>query len=139
MLFGLYTFSFLSILGICATVFGIVLTLWARSRLYKANQLFAQAKTEWKDARKDIENERRSATLKLKDEIHKRRSEFELEMKRERLELERFQNKINSRSEIIEKKENRLDELSHELQQKERELLRATDVARANENKILLV
>lgn len=136
MLFGLYTFSFLSILGICATVFGIVLTLWARSRLYKANQLFAQAKTEWKDARKDIENERRSATLKLKDEIHKRRSEFELEMKRERLELERFQNKINSRSEIIEKKENRLDELSHELQQKERELLRATDVARANENKI---
>lgn len=136
MLFGIYTVSFLSLLGISATVFGVVLILWARSRLYKAQQLFAQAKTEWQHAKKDIENERRSASLKLKDEIHKRRSEFELEMKRERLELERFQNKINLRVEALEKKEQRLDGLSQELQQKERELSRATDVVRANENKI---
>ena len=57
-------------------------------------------------------------------------------MKRERLDLERFQNKINVRIETIEKKEQRLDELSQELQQKERDLSRSTDVLRANENKI---
>ncbi len=74
--------------------------------------------------------------LKLKDEMYRKRKEFELELKRERLELDRLQNKLNTKYEAFEKKEQNIDEMRHELQQKERNLSRIEDMLRANENKL---
>jgi ribonucrease Y len=125
-----------SMLGAASIVLGIVLLLYARRKAVHASRLFAESNEEWKNVKRDIENERREGLVKLKDEIHKRRNEFELEIKRERLELERFQNKINSKYESLEKKEQRLDELAQELQQRERQLSRTSDKLRLNEQKI---
>jgi ribonucrease Y len=107
-----------------------------KKKLGKAAQHFEDSQEKMKNVKRDIETERREASLRLKDELHKKRTEFDFEIKRERLELERIQSKVNSKYEVIEKKEQRLEDLSQELQQKERNLLRTTDRLRVNENKI---
>ncbi len=126
----------LSIAGTATIVVGVLLLFFARKRVSQASRLLAQASDKWKNVKRNIENERREALVKLKDETYKRRTEFELEIKRERLEIERYQNKINSKYEALEKKEQRLDELSQELQQRERQISRTSDKLRVNEQKI---
>jgi ribonuclease Y len=124
-------------LGVLAT--SIILFFVARSRIAHAKRLFEEAQAMAKNSKRDLENERRESTLRLKDELHKRRTEFELDMKREKIELERFQAKLNSKYETIEKKEQRIEEVSQEIQQKERNLSRMSDRLLVNENKIKAV
>jgi len=112
------------------------LLIYSRSKIGKANQLLKRAQDKLEDLRRLVENERKEAFLKLKDELYKKRTDFDLEIKRERVELDRLQTKINSKYEHIENKEHHLDELKRELQQRERNLSRMEDNLRMNENKI---
>jgi ribonuclease Y len=57
-------------------------------------------------------------------------------MKRDRLELDRLQNKINAKYEALEKREQQLDEARNEITQKERAISRLEDQLRANELKL---
>jgi ribonuclease Y len=114
-----------------------VLFLWYAHR--KVNQAYAQlqdAQDKWKNSKRNIENERREAFVKLKDEIYRKRKEVDLELKRERLELDRLQSKLTLKYENLEKREAQLDELRRELQQKERNLSRTEDIVRASEAKL---
>ncbi|OQA35981.1 MAG: Ribonuclease Y [Candidatus Dependentiae bacterium ADurb.Bin331] len=124
------------IIAVLAFILGGVLLFLARAKYHQAQTLFDQAHQASKNIKRDLENERRESLLKLKDELHKKRSEFELEIKRERLELERFQGKLNTKYEALEKKEQRLEEISQEFQQKERNLSRASDRLMMSENKM---
>lgn len=124
------------IIGICFIIGAILLLLYARKRISEANELLFDSKNKWKDVKREIEAERREATLKIKDEIYKKRTEFELELKRERVELDRLQGKLNAKYESIENKEQHIDELRRELQDKERNLLRKEDSLRVSENKL---
>jgi len=123
----------LSLVGICI---GALILVIAQRKWSKATRLLKESQSKLKNIKRNIETERKEALLRLKEELHKRRTEFEFEMKRERLELERFQSKINTKSDNLDKKEQRLDDLSRELQQKERSLSRASDTLRSNENKL---
>lgn len=127
-------FGLIGIITLCAS--SAFLLFYAKRKIAYASQLAADAESKIKNVKRDLEVEKKEASLRLKDELHKRKSEFEMEMKRERLELERFQTKINTKYEHLEKKEERLDELSQELQQKERNLSRLSDKLMANEQKI---
>jgi len=122
--------------GIFLLVSGIAFLLFAKKKFDYGNQLLLDAQSKRDTVKREVENERREASLKLKDELYKKRSEFELEVKRERVELERFQTKLNLKYETIEKKEQRLDESQKELQQKERTLSRLSDQLRANEQRL---
>lgn len=115
---------------------GVLLLLYARSKLAHAQSLMKESRDKWHSTKREIENERRESQLKIKDEIYKRRTEFEAEMKRERADLDRLQSKLNIKYEMIEKKEQDLDETKRELQQKERTMSRLEDSLRANEIKI---
>lgn len=115
---------------------GILLLLFAKKKVDSAKVMLDEAQERWKNTKRDIENERREAFLKIKDEIYKKRNEFDLEMKRDRLELDRLQAKLNTKYEAIEKKELHIDELKQEVQQKERSLSRIEDSLRANETKL---
>ena len=86
--------------------------------------------------KKEIDVERREASFKIKDELYKRRKEFELEIKREKIEHERMQNKLNQKFEDLNKKGDRLDELKLDLQQKERNVSRVEDRLRSHEVKL---
>jgi len=132
----LMTFGLLGIFSILSLTLAVALLIFSKRKIDKASLLYNEAQEKWKHVKRDIEVERREGSLKLKDELHKRKNEFDLEIKRERLELERFQTKINTKYENIEKKEQRLDDLGQELQQKERNISRINDRLRADENKI---
>ena len=124
------------ILAVIAIICSMILLFFGYRRLHKAQSMLASADEQWKNVKREIENERREATLKIKDELYKKRNEFELEIKRERLELDRLQSKLNSKYEGIEKKEQRIDDIKRELQQKERNLSRMEDALRVNEVKL---
>lgn len=132
---GLITIIFFAV-ALSLILIGCCLMLYAKKKLDKAGRSFDESQEKMRNVKRDIENEKKEASLRLKDELHKRRTEFEIDVKKERLELERIQTKVNSKYEIIEKKEQRLEDLSQELQQKERNLLRTSDRLRVNENKI---
>lgn len=122
--------------GIIGIVAAMVMLFYARKRMEEAQTSMAQSQERWKALKREIETERKEALLKVKDEIYRRRNEFELEIKRDRLELERHQNKVNTKYEVLEKKEAQLDELKREVQQKERKLSRMSEVMYANEEKL---
>lgn len=89
-----------------------------------------------KKAQEDVERERKSAQIDLKNEIYKKRSDFELEMKRERIELQRVQNKCQKKEDMLDHREALMDDLRKELQQKERDLARRLDTIGVQEDKI---
>jgi ribonuclease Y len=126
-------------IGIIAIITSAILLFYSRKKTAQAYVLLAESQEKLKNAKREIENEKREALLKVKDEVYKKRSDFELEMKRDRAELERMQAKLNTRYEAIEKKEHDNDDLKRELQQKERNLSRTEDILRANEAKLKLV
>ncbi|MGB8367175.1 MAG: ribonuclease Y [Candidatus Babeliales bacterium] len=126
-------FTIMNCIGLIAI---ILILLYAKKRISNAQKMLHDANNRWKNVKKDIETEKREALIKLKDDIYRKRKEFELELKRERLELDRLQNKLNIRYDNIEKKEQQFDDLRQELQQKERNLSRAGDILRINETKL---
>lgn len=126
----------LLIIGAIALAIGIFLLLSVKKKLTVADSLNQKAEERWRTTKQNIETERREATVKLKDEMYRKRKEFEVELKRERLELDRLQNKLNGKYEAIEKREEALDETRRELAQKERNLSRDEDILRANEVKL---
>ncbi len=99
---------------------------WAWREIAASQQLLHEAQLVKDQIKKDLETERREALIKLKDELYKRRTEAEAEIKKERFDLDRFQQKLTSRLEALEKKETQADEIQRELQQKERNLLRSS-------------
>ena len=82
-------------IGIGGIVIAALLLMYARKRINQANQFLSESRVKWKDVKRDIENEKREAFLKIKDDTYKKRQEFEIEMKRERMELDRLQSKLN--------------------------------------------
>jgi len=83
--------------------------------------------------REELERERREVLSKLKDEIHKRRSDFELEVKRSRIELQNLQHKCQKKEDTLDKRESTLDTLKIDLQRSERELAKRLDKINTDE------
>lgn len=108
----------------------------AQKKFLQAEAAIAQSAEKMKNLKDRIETERKEAYIKVKDELYKKRKDFEFEMKKERMEVERIREKVNVKFESLGKKEQRIDDVRHELQQKERELLRMNDGIRANEVKL---
>ena len=112
-----YSLIFTAIAGLIFTV-GALFFWFAQRKIGAAYAKLQDAQSTWKDSKRTIENERREAFIKLKDEIYRKRKEFEFELKRERLELDRLQGKLSGKYENMEKRETQLDDLRREQQQK---------------------
>jgi ribonuclease Y len=125
----------IGVVGASIILVGISL-MFARKKIADASTMLSEAKDQIKNTKRDIDLEKRDALVKFKDEMHHKRKEFELELKRERLDIDRLQSKLLAKSESLEKREIQLSDLRVELQQKERNLLRSEDIMRANEAKI---
>jgi len=124
------------LIGILLSMVGVVLLLFTKNKFAQTNNAIVEAERAIAQAKKDIDTERREAMIKLKDELYKRRSEFDIEAKREYAELERFQAKLNARYESIENKELRYEELRKELQNKEKILLKTSDQLHLHEARL---
>ena len=89
-----------------------------------------------KKTQESIELDRRNAAIELKKELYKKRSDFELEIKKTRIELQRLEQKNQKKEDALDQREGLLDELRKELQQKERDLTRRLDIVSNNEQKV---
>lgn len=89
-----------------------------------------------KRAQEDIEKERREAMIELKNDIYKRRSEFELDTKKTKIELQQLQSKFQKKQDSLDQRETLLDDLRKDLQQKDRDLARRLDLLSADEIKL---
>lgn len=124
------------IIGGGLVLLGLVLLFYAKQRVDQASKVMGEAKDRLKHAKREIDAERREAMLRVKDDVYKKRHEFEIETKRDRSEIDRLHSKLNTKYEAIEKKEHHVDDLRRELQQKERTLLRTEDTLRSEGNKL---
>jgi ribonuclease Y len=124
------------IIGLVGIGLALVMLMYAKRKMADANALLISVEEKHKNIKREIENERKESLLKVKDEIYKRRSEFETEMKRDRLDLDRQQAKFNAKEDLLEKKESQLDDLKRELQEKERKINRMSELMHSNEEKL---
>lgn len=114
---------------------GLVLAylLLQKNHLLKAKD---RARHIVKIARSDLDKERKEALSDLKNEIYKKRSDFDLEIKKSKIELGRLQNKCQKKEDMLDHREVLLDDLRKELQQKERDLSKRLDILSINEKKV---
>ncbi len=122
------------LLGTLCVMAGLLIVA-SKKKTEKARLLFKEAHTKWDLFKKEVEIEKRDMRLKLNDELYRKRNEFDLELKRSRLDFEKLQIKSNAKYESLEKKEQSLEALREDLQQKERSLSRLSDQIRLQETK----
>ncbi len=89
-----------------------------------------------KKSHDEIERARKDSLLDLKNELYKKRTEFDLEVKKEKVEFQRLQNKCQKKEDMLDHREVLLDDVRKEMQQKERDLARKLDVVNSNEVKV---
>lgn len=118
---------------------GIVILILAILTKLKANSALKKAKINAENIKRDIEHERRDAQSRIKDDLYKKRKEFELELKKERLDLDRQHDKLNVKVEDLQKREERLDFIKNDLLEKERETSRLNDRLRNTESKLKVI
>lgn len=123
-------------IGFITILFVCLLLMYAFKKIAYAKKILRDSEEKMLSLKRDIENEKRESFVKLKDELYRKRKDFELELKRDRLELDRMQGKLIAKADSIDKKEQQVDEMRRELQQKERNLSRTEDIMRAQENKL---
>jgi ribonucrease Y len=129
-------FTIINIAGIVGIGIAGVMLFYAQKKAREASSLLSRSSDKWKSMKRDIETERRESLLKVKDEVYRRRNDFDMDIKRDRLELERQHSKVNNKYETLERKEEGLDNLKSELQQKERKLSRMSEILYSNEEKL---
>lgn len=123
-------------LGSILIIGSVILLIYSFRTRKEALSYLQKCQQKFENSKREIEQEKKEALIRLKDELHKKRLEFDVEIRREKSEIERLQLKINSRAEAIDKKDLTLEELRKELLQKERQLSRTLDQQRTNEQKI---
>lgn len=93
----------------------------------KLNSAEQTAKRLLDDAKKEAQAIRKEAIVEGKEEIQNMKTEAEQEIKRQRFELQRIENKIMSREESLERKSNYLEKREQNLVRREKELEKKTD------------
>lgn len=119
-----------SITGIAATL------AYVKSKQSQLLQTKSAAQNILRQAREEIERDRREAMLDLKNEIYKKRSDFDIEMKRAKIELQQQQAKYQKKEDTLDHRERVMEDQRRELAQKEREVSRRLDVLTADEAKL---
>lgn len=105
----------------------------------KAKTILHYAEQKATRIKHELETERKESLLKLKDELYRKRKDFDIDLKRERLDLDRLQNKLNDRVTLIDQRSLQIEDLKRELQQKEKNLLKMEDHLRVSEQKLKMM
>jgi len=122
--------------GFLVLVFGLVILLVARKKNKAARVISRQINEQLLQLQKTLDLEKKDASVKLKDELYKKRKEFEVALKKERADVDRLQIKLNTRYEYLEKKELSLEQLKADLQTKERFLVQTEEKQRSFEDRV---
>jgi ribonucrease Y len=89
-----------------------------------------------KEAREQAALERRDVVSRAKDEMYRRKSEVEVEFKRQKIDIERLESRSAQRDEILAQKERQLAESKQELNDHERDLSKRLDILISDESRV---
>ena len=121
----------------CVTIgLGLALLFYVQRKFNEVKVLRLKVIDRSKNLERKFEEEKRLFFSKSKQEAHQRRKEFDFEIKKERLEIDRIKDQIVQRQNGIIQTEQHLEDIKQDLQDKERELLKQADSLRLSENKI---
>ena len=93
--------------GGAIVVLAIALLLYAQQRIAGSRRELAESKSRLNSIEREIESERREASLKIRDEIYRRRREFEDGIRRDRQDLDSLQKRLHSRDDDL---QNRIED-----------------------------
>ncbi|MFA5074868.1 MAG: ribonuclease Y [Candidatus Babeliales bacterium] len=126
------------ILGLILGVFigASIILLYFKSKQEQLFQAKLTVQKLIKKTKEDVEREKKEALANLKNELFKKKSDFDLEIKKSRIEQQKILNKFQKKEDTLEHREVLLDELRKELGQKERDLSRRLDIVVADEIKL---
>lgn len=113
-----------------------IIIFYYRHKKIKYGKVKQIAQKILNEAKAKAEKERRETLANLKKELYKKRSEFDIEIKKEKVEQQRTQHKLQKKEDTLDQREILLDDLRKELQQKERELSRRLDALSSDEVKL---
>ena len=113
-----------------------LIMLYFKSKKEELFQAKLSAQTILKRTKEESEKEKRDSLTNLKHELHKKRSDFDLELKTLRIEQQRLQHKIQKKEDTLDHREVLLDDLRKELQQKERETSKRLEALATDEVKL---
>ena len=128
----LYTIIFFGGLAAGLLLFFIFL-LSKKQRVFRTQETIDAL---WRKTKEDIDRERKEALFELKNEIYKKRSEFDTEVKKTKHELQQLQAKYQKREDLLLQREESLDEQRKDVHKKEKELLQKHDEIALTETKI---
>lgn len=132
----IYFLTIMPFFGLIMLILGSIACFFlAYRKTQQANTLLNQADEQIRQIRKTVELEKKNAFVRLKEELYKKRKDFEIELKKERSELDRLQVKVDGRYETLEKKEYQLEVLKNELTTKERQIEQVVERYKINEEK----
>lgn len=86
--------------------------------------------------RDQLELERKEVVSRTKDEMHRKKSDLELEIKKRKIEMQRIEMKTQKRDETLARKEKEIDELKSTLEQQQRETSRRMDKLISDESRV---
>jgi flagellar motility protein MotE (MotC chaperone) len=92
----------LVVLGVVGVIVACIVLIYAYRKMQATHEQIDISKEKLKNIKRAIENERKEALLKLKDELYQKRKEFDVELKRERIDIERLQSKLNAKYDSLE-------------------------------------
>lgn len=124
--------------GSVVGIMGIV-SVWIYHQRRSLQDSFKNAQRQLDIIKKECEAERRDALSKLKEELHKRRTEASSQIRKEQLDLERTHILAQAKSEKLQEREQKIEESQRALQQTERTLARLSDQVRINEHKVKIL
>lgn len=122
--------------GVGLVVGVVVLYLLLRAQRASALALQSSAKKVIQEAKLDADRIRREATVKAKEEVYKRRSEHEAEIKRAHGDLALQKEKMRKRKETIDSSERLFAEEKRSFEHKERDLAKRLDMLHNDEEKV---
>jgi ribonuclease Y len=116
---------------------GIVLTLlfvlFRYSQLLKGQEHINKL---LEDRREELENERRLLLNKAKEEMHRKRTDMELEAKKRKIEIQRIEMRIQTKTESLTQQEKDQAELKINLEKLQRDLSHRSDRLMADEGRV---
>jgi ribonucrease Y len=117
----------------CSVIASILYVVFQKRHLKQTKK---SARILLQKTKEEVERERKEAHIRLKDELHKKRSDFDLEIKKSRIEFQQLQHKYQKKEDTLEHREVLLDETRNELQKKEREIAKRLDQLNTDEVKL---
>jgi ribonuclease Y len=117
----------------CGIALAFVYVFFRHSNLLKSQN---QINKLLEEKREEIEVERRNIVNKTKDEMHRKKSDLELEIKKRKIEMQRIEMRVQNKAEQLSQQEREVEALKSTLDKQQRDISQRTDRLISDESRV---